>query len=236
MTALGVVGAGQWGSNWIRTLAALPGVELRWCCDVDEACLERVRRLFPQARTATRLDDLLTDPALEGVVVATTAPTHAAVGRRVLEAGKHALVEKPMTLTTADALELTALARRQNRLLMVGHLMEYHPAIRHLKQMIDNGELGDVHYVYSQRLNLGKVRTDENAWWSLAPHDVSVACRLLDGAPLSVQCRGQNVVQPSIADVVFATLEFPGGRLAHIHVSWLDPNKTRKLTVVGSRR
>jgi predicted dehydrogenase len=182
------------------------------------------------------MDDLFDDPAVQGVVIATIAPTHFAVARRGLESGKHVMVEKPMTLCTADAVELTDIARRRGRVLMVGHLLEYHPAILHIKQMIETGQLGEVYYIYSQRLNYGTIRNDENAWWSLAPHDVSVACRLLGGRPLSVMCRGQNVVQPRIADVVFATLEFPEGRLAHMHVSWLDPHKTRKLTVVGSKR
>jgi predicted dehydrogenase len=119
---------------------------------------------------------------------------------------------------------------------MVGHLLEYHPVIRHIRGMIESGDLGDVYYLYQQRLNLGTIRADENAWWSLAPHDISVANRLLGGAPLSVQCRGQSVVNANVADVVFATLEYPGGRLAHVHVSWLDPHKSRKLVVVGARK
>jgi predicted dehydrogenase len=236
MTAIGMLGAGNWGSNWIRTLAGMPDVELRWCCDLNAASLERVRRQFPQVQTTTRLQDLLEDATLEGVVIATIAPTHFPVAKAALEAGKHVMVEKPMTLTTADAGALTTLARQRSRVLMVGHLLEYHPAILYIKEMIAKGELGDVYYVYSQRLNLGTVRTDENAWWSLAPHDISVACRLLGNWPVSVQCRGQKVVQPGIADVVFATLEFAAGRIAHMHVSWLDPHKTRKLTVVGSRK
>ncbi|HEV3261789.1 MAG TPA: Gfo/Idh/MocA family oxidoreductase, partial [Gemmataceae bacterium] len=236
MTAIGMIGAGNWGSNWIRTLATMPDVELRWCCDLNEASLDQVRRQFPHVQTTTRADDVLADKAVEGVVIATIAPTHFDVARRAIEAGKHVMVEKPMTLTTADAAALTALARLRGRVLMVGHLLEYHPAVLYIKDMIDSGELGEVYYLYSQRLNLGTVRTDENSWWSLAPHDISVACRLLTGCPLSVQCRGQDVVQPGIADVVFATLEFPAGRIAHVHVSWLDPHKTRKLTVVGSRK
>jgi predicted dehydrogenase len=231
-----MIGAGNWGSNWIRTLAGMPEVQLRWCCDLNEASLERVRRQFPHVKTTTRLDELFSDPAVEGVVLATAAPTHFDVARRALEAGKHVLVEKPMTLITADAVELTRLAKERGRILMVGHLLEYHPAIHYIKKLIDSGELGEVYYLYSQRLNYGVIRSEENAWWSLAPHDVSVAARLLGGWPVSVQCRGQNIVQSRIADVVFATLEFPGGHLAHIHVSWLDPHKTRKLTVVGSRR
>jgi predicted dehydrogenase len=230
-----MIGAGRWGSNWIKTLARLEGVELRWCCDVSPASLARVQAQHPQVRTTTRLEDVLLDSSLSGVVVATSAATHFGVAERALLAGKHVLVEKPMTLTTADAVGLTGLARQQRRVLMVGHLLEYHPIVRRIHDMINSGELGEVYYLYSQRLNLGTIRADENAWWSLAPHDISVACRLLDGMPRSVQCRAQNIVQPGIADVVFASLEFPGGRLAHVHVSWLDPHKTRKLTVIGSK-
>ncbi len=236
MTAIGMIGAGRWGSNWIRTLASLPGVELRWCCDVSPVSLDRVKQQFPAVKTTTRLTDLLDDPTLDGIVIATIAPTHFDVAQQALNAGKHVMVEKPMTLTTADSATLCDLAQRRGRVLMVGHLLEYHPIIRHIRGMIDSGELGDVYYLYSQRLNLGTVRTDENAWWSLAPHDVSVANRLFGEAPISVQCRGQNVVSHDVADVVFATLEYPGGRLAHVHVSWLDPQKSRKLVVVGSKK
>ena len=236
MTTVGMIGAGRWGFNWVRTLAALPNAALRWCCDVSPASLEKVRGVFPQVQTTTRLDDVLADPALDALVIATIAPTHYDVARRALLAGKHVLVEKPMTLTTADAHALTALAARQGRVLMVGHLLEYHPVVRRLRRMIDDGELGEVSYLVSQRLNLGTIRADENAWWSLAPHDISVANRLFGAAPLSVQCRGQCIVRPGIEDVVFATLEYPGSRLAQFHVSWLDPHKSRTLTVVGTRK
>lgn len=236
MTALGMIGAGRWGGNWIRTLANLPQTELRWCCDVSPVSLQKVSQQFPGVRTTTRLEDLLEDPTLDGVVIATIAPTHYDVARRALLAGKHVMVEKPMTLVTREARALTDLAQEQQRVLMVGHLLEYHPIVRHIKHLIDIGDIGDVSYLYSQRLNLGTIRADENAWWSLAPHDISVACRLLGGMPLSVQCRGQSIVHANVADVVFATLEFPGGRLAQFHVSWLDPHKSRKLTLVGSRR
>jgi predicted dehydrogenase len=236
MTVIAHIGAGNWGSNWIRTLAGMPEVELRWVCDVMPASLEKIRRQFPQTKTTTRVDDLLEDPAVQGIVIASIAPTHFDIARRALLAGKNVMVEKPMTLVTTEAEELNRLARERGRVLMVGHLLEYHAAVLHIRDMIASGELGDVQYVYSQRLNLGTVRTDENAWWSLAPHDISVACRLLGGRPISVQCRGQAVLQPNIADVVFAQLEFPGGRLAQMHVSWLDPHKARKLTVVGSKK
>lgn len=236
MTTVGMLGAGRWGGNWIRTLAALPGTQLRWVCDVNPAALDRIRQQFPHVQTTTRLDDLLNDPTLDGIVAATIAPTHYDVGRKALLAGKHILLEKPMTLTTRDAVELTELARDRQRVLMVGHLLEYHPVIRQIRGMVESGEMGDVYYLYQQRLNLGTIRADENAWWSLAPHDISVANRLLGAAPLSVQCRGQSIVTPNVADVVFAALEYPGGKLAHVHVSWLDPHKSRKLVVVGSKK
>ena len=236
MTTVGMIGAGRWGGNWIRTLAALPNTELRWVCDVSPASLDKVRQQFPRVQTTTRLDDLLHDSTLDGIVIATIAPTHFDVARQALRAGKHVMVEKPMTLTTRDAIELTELADRLHRVLMVGHLLEYHPIIRHIHGMIQRGDLGEVCYLYQQRLNLGTIRADENAWWSLAPHDISVANRLFGAAPVSVQCRGQNIVNANIADVVFAALEYPGGRLAHVHVSWLDPQKSRKLVVVGSRK
>ncbi len=234
MTGIGLVGCGRWGINWARTLAALPQAELRWCCDVSPGV--RARQQLPRARVTADVGEVLADPAVDAVVVATTAATHFELARRALGAGKHVLVEKPLTLTADDAVALHRLALERRRALLVGHLLEYHPAVLYVKKMIDSGELGEVHYLYSQRLNLGTVRSDENAWWSLAPHDVSVALRLLGDEPVSVQCRGQAVVQKGVADVVFAALEFPGGRLAHIHVSWLDPHKTRKLTVVGSKR
>ncbi len=236
MTTLGVIGAGRWGGNWIRTLAALPGAQLRWVCDVSAASLERIRTQLPDVHTTTRLGDLLEDDQLDGIVIATIAPTHFDLARQALGARKHVLIEKPMTLSTNDALELTDLAQRQLCVLMVGHLLEYHPIIHHIRRMIESGELGELRYLYQQRLNLGTIRADENAWWSLAPHDISVANRLMGTAPISVQCRGQNIVNPHVADVVFATLAYPGGRLANVHVSWLDPHKSRKLVVVGSRK
>jgi predicted dehydrogenase len=236
MVTVGMIGAGRWGFNWVRTLAALPGASLRWCCDVSPASLDRVRGQFPHVQTTTNVDELLADTSLDAVVIATIAPTHFDVACQALAANKHVMVEKPMTLTTADAYALRAQAAQRRRVLMVGHLLEYHPAVRHIRRLIDSGDLGEVSYLVSQRLNLGTIRGDENAWWSLAPHDISVANRLFGASPVSVQCRGQAIVRPDVEDVVFATLEYPGGRLAHFHVSWLDPHKSRTLTVVGTRK
>jgi predicted dehydrogenase len=235
-TTLALVGLGAWGSNWLCPLAALPEANLTWCCDVSATALARAPELYPTAKLTADLDVVLSDPAVEGVVLATSASTHFDLARRVLLAGKHVLVEKPLTLRASEASELNRLAEEQRRVLMVGHLLDHHPALTCIKELIDSGDLGEIHYLYCQRLNFGRVHRDENAWWSLAPHDLSMALRLLGDRPEWVQCHGQNIVQPDVPDVVFATLGFPGDRLAHVHVSWLDPHEMRKLTVVGSRK
>jgi predicted dehydrogenase len=236
MTGIGLVGAGKWGGNWLRTLAGLPDVHLRWCCDLNESLLARVRGQYPDVSTTTSFDDLLRDPATEGVVLATIAPTHFSLARKALLAGKHVLVEKPMTLTTADAAELTRLAARHDRVLMVGHLMEYHPAVPAIRRLIEAGELGDVRRVECRRANHGTLRSDENVWWSFAPHDVSIALRLMGDWPEAVTCEGQCIVQPRIEDTVSATLRFPGGRVTRIDVSWHDPAKIREFKVYGTRK
>jgi predicted dehydrogenase len=179
---------------------------------------------------------LLRDPATEGIVIASIAPTHFPLGKKALEAGKHVLVEKPMTLTTTDAIELNRIAARNDRVLMVGHLMEYHSAIPAIRQLIQNGELGDVRRIESRRTNHGTLRSDENVWWSFAPHDISIALRLMNEWPESVSCDGQCIVQPNIADVVGGNLRFTGGRVARIDVSWHDPAKVRELKVYGTKK
>jgi predicted dehydrogenase len=221
--AVGVAGLGYWGPNLARNCVALPGCELAWLCDEDPATLERVGGSLPGARRTTSLDDLLADAALDAVMLATPVPTHAELAERVLAAGKHCFVEKPLAQTVADAERAVAAAHASGRTLMVGHLLEYHPGVAKLKEIADGGELGDIHYIYSNRLNLGKLRADENALWSLGAHDVSVLLHLA----------GE---QPGIEDVVFGFLRFPSGLAAHLHLSWLDPHKERRFTVVGSRR
>ncbi len=236
MTGIGLVGAGKWGGNWLRTLASLPEVSLRWVCDLNEALLAQIRSTYPHVRTTSRFDELLADPQTEGVVIATVAPTHFPLGSKALAAGKHLLLEKPMTLESADAVELNRLAAQANRTLMVGHLMEYHPAIPAIRRLIDSGELGDVKRLELRRSNQGMLRTEENVWWSFAPHDVSIALRLMGEWPEAVACEGQCIVQPKIEDAVAATLKFAGNRVARIDVSWHDPVKVREFKVYGTKK
>jgi predicted dehydrogenase len=236
MVEIAVVGIGGWGKNLARNYAQLPEANLRYVCDLDRRKLEQAARQYPGTRTTREFDDLLADPQLQAVVVATTAPSHFDLCRRALEAGKDVYVEKPMVLNTRDARELIAIADRFGRVLMVGHLLEYHPVVTYLRELVASGELGRIYYVYSQRLNLGTVREDENALWNFAPHDISSILYVLGREPTDVSARGQGYLQRDVEDTVFATLNFGGEAMAHIHVSWLDPHKTRKLTIVGSRK
>jgi predicted dehydrogenase len=233
---VGVVGLGYWGPNLARNFSQLPEAELTWCCDADAERRERFAGQFAEAHFTADLDDLLVDPELDAVVVATPVPTHHAVARRVLEAGKHVFVEKPLAWTAAEARELERLAAEGDRTLMVGHLLRFHPGVVKLRELIDSGELGDVLYVYGNRQNLGVIREDENALWSLGVHDISVVLYLLGGRPTEVSARGECYVRPDVEDVVFGYLKLPSGQVGHLHLSWLDPHKMRRMTVVGSKR
>lgn len=233
---VGVVGLGYWGPNLARIFDAIETCSLGWCCDAAASARDRWRRAFPASRFTADLDDLLADRSLDAVAVATPTPTHAAVVERVLGAGKHCLVEKPLALDTPTAERLASLAARARVVLMVGHLLEYHPALESLRELLERRELGRVRYVYSQRLNLGKLRADENALWSLGAHDVSVVLSLIREVPVGVSAHGESFVREGVEDVVFAYLRFPSGVVAHLHLSWLDPHKERRVTVVGSTR
>jgi predicted dehydrogenase len=233
---VGVVGLGYWGPNLARNFDALPGSELRWCCDDRAEVRERHARQFQNARFTGELADLLSDPGLDAVVLATPVPTHSALAVQVLEAGKHCFVEKPLAQSVAAAERAVAAQRESGRVLMVGHLLQYHPAIHRLKEIADSGELGDIRYIYGNRLNLGKLRTDENALWSLGAHDVSVVLHLAGEEPYELSARGESYVNAGVEDVVFGFMRFPSGLAAHLHLSWLDPHKERRFTVVGSRR
>ena len=236
MVKLAVVGVGGWGKNLARNYFQIPDCELKYICDTDISKLEQLQTQLPGTHTCTRYEDMLEDSEIQALVIATPAPTHYKLCKAALEAGKDVYVEKPFVLDVDEAEELIRLAEQNERILMVGHLLEYHPIITKLKQMIDADELGNVYYIYNQRVNLGTVRTDENALWNFAPHDISSILYLLGKEPTDVAARGQGYLQEGIEDVVFLTLNFNDKSMAHIHVSWLDPHKVRKITIVGSKK
>jgi predicted dehydrogenase len=230
---IGVVGLNYWGPNLARNFAELGA--LSWICDLDEERLEKAKARHPAATATTSFESLLASE-VEGVVIATPVPTHYELARQALEAGKHVLVEKPPAMTAAEIDELVFLAAEKDLVLMPGHLLLYHPGIRKVKQLIDDGELGDVLCVYGNRVNLGIVRTNENALWSLGVHDLSVILYLLDEDPDFATAHGSASIHRGIEDVVFCFLRFPSGKIAHMHLSWLDPHKMRKMTVVGREK
>lgn len=236
MVGLAVVGAGNWGKNLVRNFSTQPQCQLLYVCDRSEKIRAAMARQYPQANVVDDLQIALDDPKVAAVVVAVDVPLHHKLAKMALAAGKHVYVEKPLTLSTEQALDLIDLAEQQNVKLMVGHLLEYHPAVNYMKQMIADGLVGEQLYLYFQRVNLGIVRNSENAWWSLACHDISVACYLFDAEPVSISATGHAYLQNGIEDVVFANMKFADGRMAHIHVSWLDPHKERKVTLVGTKR
>jgi predicted dehydrogenase len=231
-----VVGLGYWGPNLARNFDALPEAELRWIVDTSDEQRGAIRPRFPRARLSASLEEALADPEVEAVVIATPVPTHAAIARQSLEAGRHVFVEKPLAQSTDDAESVVAAARDAGRTLMVGHLLEYHPGLERLKTVADSGELGRLHYIYGNRLNLGKLRADENALWSLGAHDVSVLLRLAGEEPVECEAFGESYMREGVEDVVFCFLRFPSGLVAHLHLSWLDPHKERRFTVVGSKK
>jgi predicted dehydrogenase len=233
---VGVVGLGYWGPNLARNFAAIPGCELAWLCDASADARGKLERSFPAARSTPDLADLLSDPSLDAIVLATPVPTHAELAIAVAQAGKHCFVEKPLATTAADAERAVDAAEQAGKLLMVGHLLEYHPAVTRLKQLLDSDELGQLRYIYGNRLNLGKIRADENALWSLGAHDVSVALHLIGEEPEECVAHGASYVREGVQDVVFCYLRFPSGTVAHLHLSWLDPHKERRITVVGAQK
>jgi predicted dehydrogenase len=233
---IGVVGLGYWGPNLARNFAAIDGCELTWLCDGSEQIRAKLADAFPGVRTSAKIEQLLADPELDAIVLATPVPTHAELAVRVLEAGKHCFVEKPLATTVADARVAVDAAEKAGRILMVGHLLEYHPAVTRLKELLDADELGSLYYVYGNRVNLGKLRAEENALWSLGAHDVSVVLHLIGEEPVECSAHGESYVRGGVQDVVFCYLRFPSGQVAHLHLSWLDPHKERRITVVGSKR
>jgi predicted dehydrogenase len=228
------VGLGQWGKNLARNFDQL--AELVWLCDVDGEQRDQAAQSYPSAQLTASFDDVLDDESVDAVVVATPVPTHYELARRALEAGKHVFVEKPPAMRGAEMEELCELAEGRGLVLMPGHLLLYHPGVQKLKEIVDSGELGEVLYVYGNRQNLGTFRTNENALWSLGVHDLSVLLYLIEEEPSEVQAHGSAFLSRGVEDVVFCYLRFPSGKMAHMHLSWLDPHKIRRITVVGNER
>jgi len=233
---IALLGYGYWGPNLARNLHFEVGQEWAACADLDPDRRAEVARRYPWVTVHADADAVIDDPGIDALVVATPARSHAGLVRRALAAGKHVLVEKPLALSTAEAVGLAELAERAGLVLLVGHTFEYNPAVTKIRALLDAGELGELWYLHSQRVNLGRIQRDVSALWSIGPHDVSIANYLVGSAPRWVSARGARYLHDEVEDVVFATLGYDGGVLAHLHVSWLDPSKVRRTTVVGSRR
>jgi predicted dehydrogenase len=232
--AVGQAGLGYWGKNLVRNFDEL--AELRWLADAAPTVREQFARRYPNAQVTGSFDDLCADPALDAVVIATPVPTHYALAKQALEAGKHVFVEKPPAMRTSEMAELVELAEARNLVLMPGHLLLYHPGVKKLKGLVETGELGDVLCVYSNRQNLGIIRKDENALWSLGVHDLSVILYLIEEQPIEAVAHGNAFLTEGVEDIAFCYLRFPSGKIAHMHLSWLDPHKMRKITVVGHEK
>ncbi len=238
MIKIGLIGCGAWGKNLLRTFFNLPGCVLLTGCDQDARQTEKLCSSYPEVKFTQNHQEIIDNPNLDAVVVATPPASHFQLCQAALQAGKDVFVEKPLVLDTQQGEELVGLARKKKKILMVGHIMEYHPATLKLKEYVDKGDLGRIYYLYSTRVNLGKVRDIENALWSFAPHDISMILFLLGQEPNSVTATGQCYLQKDkgIEDVVFMSMHFEDGTMAHVHVSWLDPHKERRLTVVGDKK
>jgi predicted dehydrogenase len=228
---IGHAGLGYWGPNLARNFGEL--ADLRWLCDLSPELLSEFAKTHPQAHTTTVFQEVLADPEVDAVVLATPVVTHYELTKQALTAGKHVFVEKPQAQSSAEAEELAALAEERGLVLMPGYLLLYHPAMEQLKQLVESDELGDLLYLYGNRQNLGQIRRDENALWSLGAHDLSMILHLVGEEPVEAWARGESFLRSGIEDVVFCYLRFASGVVAHMHVSWLDPHKMRKLTVVG---
>jgi len=232
---VGVVGCGYWGPKLIRNFQSIPGSEMRGVADLRQDRLEHIRGLYPGVKTTTSYEELLDSP-IEAVAIATPVSRHFDMARQALLHDKHVLVEKPLTQSSKEAQELVSLAEERQRVLMVGHTFEYNPAVKYLRDYIARGDLGRVYYINATRVNLGIFQKDINVIWDLAPHDISILLYILGLKPDKVSARGAAYVQPDIEDVAYVTLNFPTGTMADVRVSWLDPCKIRRITVVGSKK
>jgi len=234
---LAQIGCGYWGPNLLRCFSSHPACRVKWVAELDAERRGYVQTNFPLSAVSASWEEVVSDPEVEAVIIASPAATHHALAKAALLAGKHVLVEKPLAMSAGAVDELAALAAARKLVLMAGHTFLYNMAVRYMRELVTSGQVGEVFYLYTQRLNLGQVRSDVNAWWNLAPHDVSILIYLLGGErPASVSVRGVALLQPAIEDVAFAVLSWSSGVTAHVHVSWLDPGKVRRVTVVGSRK
>lgn len=234
---VGIIGHGYWGPNLVRNFHDLSTVELVAVCDAKEDRLRTLAKKFPHVKLTTNYQDLISNRSIDALIIATPISTHFDIASKALRAGKHLLVEKPLVATTQQGLALTRLAERSNRILMVGHTFEYHPAVLKVAELLKNQELGKLYYIDSVRVNLGLHQSDGlNVIWDLAPHDISIILHWVNKVPLRVSAWGQGFVQKGVEDVAFIRLEFPDEVLAHIHLSWIAPSKIRRMTVVGDKK
>jgi predicted dehydrogenase len=233
---IGVVGCGYWGPNLIRNFRSLPDCQLKLICDMSQPRLDHLKKLYPEVRGSTDYAHLLNGAGLDAVVIATAVHTHYPLAKASLLAGKHTFIEKPMAASSAECAELIELARKKGLVLMVGHTFLYSPAVRKIKEIVDQGDIGDIRYLCARRLNLGLFQKDINVAWDLAPHDLSIALHIMGEYPETVNCRGSAHITPGVEDVATMCLTFQKQRSAIIQSSWLDPRKVREMTIVGSKR
>jgi predicted dehydrogenase len=233
---VGLIGFGYWGPNLARVFSSTAGAELTCLAELSEERRTAAKRCHPALSITADYRKLLQDPALDAIVISTPVVSHYELARKALESGKHVLVEKPLATRTREAIELASMAERSQLTLMVDHIFLYEPAVRHLRDLVRSGALGEMLYIHGERLNFGRVQTTTNALWSLAPQDVSILLYLLEAMPVTVQATGVECLGSGFADAVFLKLTFAGGLMAHVHLSWLDPEKQRRLTLVGSRK
>lgn len=233
---VGVIGCGYWGPNLLRNLNQQSIARVKYCCDLNDARLAHMKSLYPQVTTTKRFQDLIDDPEVAGIAIATPVSTHHPIAKACLEGGKHVLVEKPLAASIAEAEDLTATAKKHGVVLFTGHTFVYNAAVEKMKSLVEAGELGEVFYVSSTRVNLGLFQEDINVIWDLAPHDISILNYILGREPVTVSTFARSYIRPGIEDVAFVALQYPKGVVAHIHVSWLDPCKIRRTTLVGSKK
>lgn len=236
MISVGVIGCGHWGPNHIRVFSQLPNARCLMAADLDEGRLKAVKALYPSVITTTSYRDILSSPEIDAVCIAAPTKFHFQFAKEALQAGKHVLCEKPLAMKPQECDELGEISRTTGRFLMVGHVFIFNAGIRWVKEYIDSGEMGKIYYAHSERTNLGPFRYDVNALWDLAPHDLAIFDYILSGSPQSASARGLKCLGNNLEDLAFATLDYPSGKLANIHVSWIDPRKVRQITIVGEKK